>query len=48
MWGVEEAVQALLGALWVGMIGALVMFIYNYNEFYRKGVIEKNKSYYLT
>eukprot|EP00347_Sterkiella_histriomuscorum_P022004 403332019 len=48
IWGAQELIQALLGAFWVGMVCAMFMYMYTYQQYYRKGVIEGDKSYYLT
>ena len=47
-WLYMHALEASLGAIWVGMVGAFVMFFYKYFHFYYMGVVLKKRPYYLT
>ena len=45
---VLEFGQAILGAIWLGMIIAFILFLYQYMHFYNEGVRNGKKEYEIT
>jgi hypothetical protein len=37
-----------LGGIWIGLLLMFIMFFFKYQKYYKLGVIQKNKSYYLS
>jgi hypothetical protein len=48
LWAAKELGQATMGCLWIGIFLAFLSFFYHYHIYYKLGVLQNNRSYYLS